>query len=227
MKLLSLDSATTACSAALWGDGAVLAHRHRAMMRGHAEALVPMIEEVVGEARVGYQELDHVVATVGPGAFTGLRIGLATARGIALAAGVPVGGVTTLEVLAHATGGDERAGRTVVVVIETKRADLYLQAFDPALTPLTEPAAHLPEAAARRLPVGPLLFAGDGSARLAATLADRDVRYTRAPGAPDAAEVAALAARRLAAGGALLVPTPLYLRPPDAAKPRTPGGLRP
>ena len=100
MRILAFDTATSACSAALWEDGRVGARRFETMTRGHAEALVPMIADVMDEAGTNFPRLDLIAVTVGPGAFTGLRIGLAAARGMALAAAVPcLGGLTDDEAL--------------------------------------------------------------------------------------------------------------------------------
>ena len=225
--VLGLDSATSACSAALWRDGAVVARRLELMARGHAEALMPMAEAVMEAAGAGFAALDAVGVTVGPGAFTGVRIGLAAARGLALAAGVPALGVTTFEVLAAAVPEAERVGRTLLVAIDSKRTDVYVQLFDAALEPISEPAALAPAALAARLPDGPLLTVGDGVALLAPVLADRAVAASSAPRHPDAGWVAILAADCLAGSRPAAPPAPLYLRPPDAIRPAHGGRLRP
>jgi len=220
--ILALDSAAAACSVALWRDGALAAHRFRPMARGHAEALMPMLAETMAAADAAFADLDLVAVTVGPGAFTGLRIGLAVARGIGLAAGVPVRGVTTLAAVAEAVPAAERRGRALLVVLDTKRAELYAQSFDGDLAPLGEPAAVSPAALAGLLPAGPLLVAGDAAERLRPWLAGRPdaAAWSAAPGGPDAAAVARLAARTLAAGdGRGLPPTPLYLQAPAVTLP--------
>jgi tRNA threonylcarbamoyladenosine biosynthesis protein TsaB len=239
MILLAIDTATDACSATLWADGAVAAHRSAAMARGHAEALMPMVVEVIGAAELNFADLTGVAVTVGPGAFTGLRIGLSAARGIGLAAGIPVLGATTLEVVARAVPAAERApdrhGANVVAAIESKRADLYVQAFGPDLAPLGAPASVMPEALAAALPGGPLVLAGDGAARAAAALDAAQVgpgRITLSTSGPhpDTRVLAALAAGRLADAARpedMPAPEPLYLRPPDAKLPAGGGRLRP
>lgn len=214
MKLLALDSASTACSAAVLVDGAVVAERFAAMDRGQAEALVPMIADVLAAAAVEATALAGVAVTVGPGAFTGVRIGLAAARGLALAAGIPCIGITTLEAVAEPALRELGAGETLVAVIESKRAELFLQAFDAALNPISEPFAESPAAAVRRLPEGNLLLAGDGAERMRAALGAR--ARMSSSGAPRAAAFAPLAARRLGAGVPALPPRPFYMRPPDA-----------
>lgn len=185
------------------------------MARGQAEVLMPMILATLADARVGWPDIDLIGVTVGPGTFTGLRIGLAAARGIALAGGLPVAGVTTCEAIAHGVPAEERRGRTLLVVVDSKRADLFVQPFAEDLTPLGPPAGRRPEDAAR-LVEGPLLLAGDGASQLLALRPD--AALASGSGFPDAAVVAALAEQRFAEGLAL-PPDPLYLRPPDVTLP--------
>lgn len=216
MRVLALDSATSACSAALWQDGRLLARRFSEMARGQSEALIPMVAEVMAEAGADFASVDLLAVTVGPGAFTGIRIGLAAARALALACAKPLAGIATPEAVAAAVPAAERAGRTVLVVLDSRRDELWVQAFGADLVPLGEAAALLPEEAAR-LVAGPVVLAGD-AADLVAPLMPQAVRTT-APGAPDAAQVAALAAARWAAATAL-APEPLYLRAPDVTLPK-------
>lgn len=229
MRILALDSAMTACSAALWREGVVLARRFAAMERGQAEALVPMVRDVMAEANLAYGHIDRIAVTVGPGAFTGLRIGLSAARGLALAADVPLGGVTTLEAVAEGVSSCELVGRDLVVALGTKRSELYVQAFDAARGAIAEPAAMRPEALAGWAPDSRLLLAGDGAQVALPPLAQAgwDVAVADAPGLPDAALVASLAAARISAGVGLRAPEPLYLTPPMAVVPGAGGRLRP
>lgn len=219
MRILALDTATAACSVALLEDGRILARDWRAMHQGHAQALMPMVVAVMGAEP--YSTLDAVAVTVGPGSFTGIRVGLAAARGLGLAAGRPVLGVTTFEAIARALAPAERAGRRVLVAVETRRCDLYLQLLAPDLTPL-RPASVLPvEAAADYAGPGPLLVAGDGAARAAAGFAAGAVIVARGPGLPDAAEVAHAAAERLRRfGPPAAPPAAFYLRAADTTLPR-------
>jgi len=213
MKLLALDAAAGACSAALWRDGAVVAHRHSVRARGHAEVLVPMVEAVMGEARIAYAELDGFAVTRGPGTFTGIRIGLACARGLALAAHLPLVGLTTLEVLAAGVP-DAFSGRVVLAALEARRGEVYAQAFGPGLVPLSAPAALLPEAALALVVGRDTALVGDAAPRLARLLGRPDL-IVPGDGQPDARVLARLAAARpLPAPGVPVAP--LYLRPPDA-----------
>jgi len=235
MRILAIETACSACSAALWADGGITASRFARMERGQAEAIMPMVLEVVGGACGGFAALDLVAVTVGPGSFTGLRTGLATARGIALARGLPLAGVTTTEAVALAArdaAPPEAAGLPIVVALESRRADLYLQRFDAALEPLEGPEAVGPHDAAARLPDGGALLAGDAVPRLLAASGARARRciVARSATLPDAARVAEIAARRWAGrrgGEPEDAVAPLYLRPPEARRPVAGGRLRP
>lgn len=215
MIVLGIDSSTSGCSAAVWTDDRVLARRFEMMARGQAEALVPMIVAAMGEAGVAFRDLSLVAVTVGPGTFTGIRIGLAAARAIGLSAGLPVAGILSTEALASAVPAAERCGRHVLAAVDAKRADLFVQRFTERLEAVGPPEAMLPEAAATAAP-RPAILVGDGAARLAALLPDAVL--SSAPTAPDAAVVAAVAARRWRAGAAL-PPVPMYLRAPDVTLP--------
>jgi tRNA threonylcarbamoyladenosine biosynthesis protein TsaB len=236
MRILALDSACAAVSAALWCDGVLAARRFDAMVRGQAEILVPMTLAVLKEAGADFGQLDLVAVTVGPGSFTGLRTGLSTARGIALARDIPMLGVTTLETVAY-TAAAEAATRdapdmVLVIALETRRADIYLQCFAPGLAPLTPPRAVLPENVAGALPAGTLFVAGDARERLRDPLAaaGKNVQFGTGAGLPDAASVAAIAADRWTPGEGGTVgrapPAPVYLHPPQAVVPPQGGRLR-
>lgn len=203
MRILAFDCCLGACSAALLDESGVRAARFEAMARGQAERLVPMVEEVRGEAGLAWREIDLICVTVGPGSFTGVRIGLAAAVGFALAADMPVLGVNTLEALAAAA-----PGRPVLAAIDARRGQLYAQPFDADGAPLAPPQALSPEAARALAPPGAALV-GTG-ARLLSSEA--------APGAefPDAAAFGRLAFARAGEARRGAPPRPLYLRPPDA-----------
>lgn len=226
--VLALDAATDACSAALLADGRIAGRRFAVVGRGHAEMLMPMVEGVLADAGRKYGDIDLIAVTVGPGAFTGIRIGLAAARGLALALDRPCLGVTTLEAVARATPADARAP-ALLVAIESKRADLFVQVFGPDLAPAAPPAALPPERLAETIgplpPAASIAVAGDGAERAAAALrsAGIAVRVIDAARHPDAAQVAALAADRWRALGRpsrIEAPRPLYLRAPDTTAPR-------
>ncbi|NQV47156.1 MAG: tRNA (adenosine(37)-N6)-threonylcarbamoyltransferase complex dimerization subunit type 1 TsaB [Rhodospirillaceae bacterium] len=229
-----MDTATNGCSVALTDGARIAARRSAPMARGQAEALVPMIAAVMDEAGVDFGALDLLAVTVGPGAFTGLRIGLAAARGMALTTGLKCLGVTTTEAIARGVDGAGLDGRRLLVAIDTKRNDLYAQMFSPAGQVLGQPEAVRPEDLAAFTGNGPLMIAGDAATRAAEILrsAGTQADLAEAPGLPDAAMVAAVAEQRWQAMDSgertkLAPPTPLYLRPPDAKPAKDGGGLRP
>ena len=223
MRILVIDSATEACSVGLFEGDTLLAGGLEVIGRGHAERLVPMIAELPGKGRA-----DRVVVSLGPGSFTGVRIGLAAARALALALDRPVVGLTTLEVVAAAAGP---ASLPCLVALESKRDDLYVQAFAPGLAPLDAPAAVVPSDLAGHLGASleghRLRLAGDAQGRAAEALAAAgyDIERLADVRLPDAAVAATLAAVRVGAASET-VPAPLYLRPPDATPAADPDGRR-
>jgi tRNA threonylcarbamoyladenosine biosynthesis protein TsaB len=218
--VLAFDTAGNGCSAAVLHDGKIRARRFAAMARGQSEQLLPMIETVLGEAGVAITALDLIAVTVGPGAFTGLRIGIAAARGLALASGVPALGITSFTAVAAQVPRQTRVGRVLVVALDSRRAELYLQAFDGEGGPLGDGALVAPADLADWVPSGPLLLAGDAAPILAAALAGRRPEVAPGSGIADAADVARLAAAAWRPGLRPAPPRPLYLRAPDTTAPR-------
>jgi len=231
MITLGIDTATSACAAAIWcaATGRVLSMKAEPLARGQAERLVPLIQETLAEAGLDFGAVDRYGVTVGPGTFTGLRIGLATARGLALASGRPLVGITSFEAAAHAVPDGISHGRTMLACIESRRDDLYLQAFGPDRRPLFDPAdvlpPDLPSFIAAHLPAGPLLLVGDAAERTRAALGEWPAAIDILPstGGPEASAVARLAA--LADPGAIAArpADPFYLRPPDVTLPKASG----
>ncbi len=196
-RILALDAATSACSAALWREGRIVACRFQVMTRGQSEALLPMVAQVLAEAEEDKPDL--IAVTVGPGAFTGIRIGLAAARGLGLAWSVPVMGIATTHALAASLTPIARQGRRIVVSLDSKREDRWVQVFDQNLIPLTPPHSLMPD-------------------EILALATDQDIVLDDDNLHTDAAIVAQLAADAwLAETG--LPPQPLYLRPADVTLP--------
>src|SRR6478735_4583440 len=130
MRILAIDTALGACAAAVLDSraGAILASESAAMLRGHAEAVMPLIARVMDAGRCEFHDLDRIAVTVGTGSFTGLRVGIAAARGIALAAGKPAVGLSTLAALAAPhMAADETV--PVVAAIDARHEYIYLQVF--------------------------------------------------------------------------------------------------
>lgn len=234
MRILGFDTATSACSAAVWEDGRIVARRFEPMSRGQSERLIPMVREVLSEAGADFPDLDLLAVTTGPGAFTGLRIGLAAARGMALAGDLACFGVTTLYAVAAGVSETERQKANMLVVLDSKRAEVYAQAFRSDLRPLSKAQALMPADLAALTANGEgdadrVLVAGDGAGQVIQALKDKGIEavLSTAPGVPDAATVAAIAAERWSPDQPAEPLQPLYLRPPDAKAPKNGGGIRP
>lgn len=205
--VLGFDTSAAHCAAALLRAGQPVAERREEMSKGQAERLMPLLEELLACAGIGWHDLAAIGVGTGPGNFTGVRISVAAARGLALSLGIPAIGVSTLEALA------EGLARPVTVVEDARRGEVYLQSFTaegagaPALLALTE------------LPAG---IAGHALTGSAAALAYSEVQAGELvePAMPLAEAIARIAARR--AGTPQPRPAPLYLRSADAAPPSDP-----
>ncbi len=136
--ILAIDSTSGACSVAVWRDGAVAAYREELTTSAQAKLLIPMIEEVLADSGVGYAGLSAVAVTIGPGSFTGIRIGLATARGVGFAAKIPVLGFNALEILAFGEGKTSK-NQQLTAVMNAGKGELVYQDFDSDFLPICEP----------------------------------------------------------------------------------------
>ncbi len=232
MLLLAIDSAGPNCSIALHdsareGTGAVLGERALGPGRDHADRLIDLIDTLLREHRLTYGALDVIAVNHGPGSFTGLRTAVAAARGLALAAGLPVLPVNSLEALATAV--PPWTSGVLMAAMDARRNEVYAQTFDCDLTPLDEARAMPPEMAGEELMaveqrvIGPLRLVGNGAALIRTALPDTAaVVMTEAE--LHARAIAACATRRLAAGEQAIAGhrlRPFYLRAPDA-RPQTP-----
>ncbi len=217
MRLLAIDTALEACSAAVLdtAGGGILARESQAMIRGHAEALMPLIQRVMQRSGFEFSDLDRIAVTTGPGSFTGLRVGIAAARGIALAAGKPAFGLTTLAAYAAPLIAADNT-QPVVSAVDARHEHVYLQVYGAAgRTLVAARRSPLREAVLRAAAAGSPRLVGTGAELLAAAWPDNEP----APGAvfahraPDIDWVARLG---VVSKEASSPPKPLYLRPPDA-----------
>ena len=219
MLILAIDTALDACSAAVLDTRAskLIAQESQPMKRGHAEALMPLIARVMKARRLAFTALDRIAVTTGPGSFTGLRVGLSAARGIALAAGKPVVGVTTLTAYA-APVVSANAAQPVIAAIDARHDHVYVQAVAGDGSPLMSPRVAPIEEALGAARFGAPHLVGNA----AGILAERWPADAPPPfqvdtlAAPDITWVAWL--------GAALDPEtaparPYYLRAPDAKPP--------
>lgn len=212
MLLLAVDTATPAVTVALHDGNSVVAESSQVDARRHGELLLPAVDRVLGEAGVKLDAVTGVVVGVGPGPYTGLRVGLVTAATFGSALSVPVHGLCTLDGLAYAAGQVGLEG-PFAVATDARRKEVYWARYEDPRTRVGEPAVDRPADVAEQLAGLPVVGAG-------AVLYPDAFPDARDPEHVSAGALAALAAERLAAGAELLSPQPLYLRRPDAQVPK-------
>ncbi|MER5470500.1 tRNA (adenosine(37)-N6)-threonylcarbamoyltransferase complex dimerization subunit type 1 TsaB [Streptomyces sp. NPDC002685] len=209
MLLLALDTATPAVTVALHDGTSVIASSSQVDARRHGELLLPAVDRVLTEAGLKLDAVTGIVVGVGPGPYTGLRVGLMTADTFGLALGVPVHGLCTLDGLAYAADIEG----PFVVATDARRKEVYWARYADPRTRVSEPAVDRPAEIADT--VAGLPAVGAGALLYPDTFPD-----ARAPEYVSAAALASLAAEKLAAGEEPEPPRPLYLRRPDAQVPK-------
>ena len=224
MRILAIDTALNACSVAVLeaAESAPLAFASVAMEKGHAEALLPIVKKLMDGLDGGFPSIDRVAVTVGPGSFTGIRVGLSAARAMGLALKIPVVGVSTLSAYAAPLIADV-IGEVVAVAIDARHGNVFFQAFAPGGRTLVSPRVTTLKEAARAIGAGSVRLAGSAAAQLAIECWGMGLKAQVADGtaSPDIFWVARLG---LAADPQAAPPKPLYLRPPNAT-PQSAGRL--
>jgi tRNA threonylcarbamoyladenosine biosynthesis protein TsaB len=214
MRVLAIDTALAACSAAVLDRGGIIASETLPMARGHAEAVMPLIARVMDLAGVEFAELDRIAVSTGPGSFTGLRVGISAARGIALAAGKPAVGLSTLAGFAAPLIAEDDSTH-VVAAIDARHDNVYLQVFGVGGRTLVAPRVATLRDAVRAAMTGAARIVGSAADQVAAAWpkgVDQPLQVAQR-GAPDIGWIARLGAAAVDGYGP---PKPLYLRAPDA-----------
>ncbi len=215
MRVLGIDTALDRCSLAIVEGGGVLASQTQRLTKGHAEVAPLMLKSLLDETRLRAGDLDRVGVVVGPGGFTGVRIGLALARGLALGTGIAVIGVSAMAALLDGWRGAEKASGLTAIVLDARRGQVFAALYSGAREKVA-PFAASPVDASRTLldAAGESAVAviGAGGALLPET--PPHWRLAEPDAAIDPVRVARLAA---AAPAPSAPPAPIYLRPPDAA----------
>jgi len=226
MRILAIDTSCGAVSACIAESGAAaaLAAETLPMERGHAEALAPMLQRLIAGVEGGFSSLDRIAATVGPGSFTGIRIGLATARAIGLGLSVPVVGVSSLAAFIGPLLADPQPG-ILAAAIDARHGKLYLQLFEANGRPLLPARLAPARDAIRLIGAGPVRLAGSGAPLLAAE-AQRIGLAAEIAGPIDYPDIVSVARLGLVADPGQSPPRPLYLKAPDAQAPENPAIAR-
>ena len=215
MRILAIDTALQVCACAVLdtASGEMLASESLPMARGHAEALMPQIARVMDAAGCEFAMLDRIAVTVGPGSFTGLRVGISAARGLALATGKPAIGLSTLSALA-APHVAARTQDAIIAAIDARNDNVYFQIFAANGVTVVPPRLDLAANAVRAAVMEPTVISGSGAALMAAHWPDSapPVRVDARP----AADIMWIARLGAAAEDDRSAPKPLYLRRPDA-----------
>jgi tRNA threonylcarbamoyl adenosine modification protein YeaZ len=214
--ILAFDTATPAVTVALHDGAGVLAQESAVDARRHGELLTPSIGRVLAAAGAKPADISRIAVGTGPGPYTGLRVGLVTARVLASALGIDVDGVCTLDVIA-AGAIEHAADREFIVATDARRREVYWARYSPAARRLSGPQVGPPALVPAGYPV-----AGQGPA-LYPALADEAI----GPQFPAAADLARICARKIAGGIPVGPAEPMYLRRPDAAEPGRPKRVTP
>lgn len=226
MAFLTIDTSSTFCAVHLRGDDERIYQKSEEIGRGHAEYIIPMIDEALAALDLAYKDISAIGVTVGPGNFTGVRVGLSVARGLGVALKCPVIGVSALEAMGFSISGRR------LVVFDAKRSEVYAELLDssgdeahslggPQLIDVTLP---LPQS---WFESSPLLLLGNGVSQVIDSFDKKNTKTNiiNENSAPNIVDVATIARTRFLEGkSADFPPKPLYLRAPDA-KPQTSAGL--
>ncbi len=220
MRLLAIDTAAESCAACVLDNGSEVGRAVEPMRTGHAERLMAVIDAALRSGGTRLEAVDALVVSIGPGSFTGIRVGVAAARGLALALKIPAVGISTLEALGAETS-EAFPKRPVMVALDGGRGAVHAAVFGPAGEAVRSPASlDLDEARKWIDELTPVLV-GNAAPRLTEIEAKQELTVASNAATADIVSFARLGAARLAKEGKGEKPSPLYLRAPDA-KPQRP-----
>ena len=228
-NILNIETSTEVCSVALTSEGQVLDHRENYEGQTHATMLSQYVKEMLDYARSREMKLDAIAVSIGPGSYTGLRIGLSEAKGLAFGFSVPLIGVNTLQLLAVSTMFNhfiEEDNVLYVPMIDARRMEVYTAVYNPALEPVLEPQAMILDEHSFDALLGKgntLIMMGNGSDKARQVLSRDGVRFVEGI-KPVAVDMMALAEKAFREQQFIDVAysTPLYLKEFQAIKPKNP-----
>ncbi len=223
MRILAIDTALNVVSACVWDndDAIMLASEALPIERGHDEHLLPLVERVLDQTDGGFDTIDRIAVTIGPGSFTGIRIGIAAARAMGMVRAIPVIGVPTLVAFAAPFIGKDEA--TVAAMIDARHGQVYTHVFSPSGKTFVEPRVLPVSNAVRLLGSGPIILTGN-AAPIAAIEAWSTGLRAEVRGDTRSPDISFVARLGTLANPASAPPVPLYLNPANA-KPATPSAL--
>ena len=189
-RILLLETSTAVLSVALAEDGVIVARRRCEEPRMQASLTAPLVKDVLDEARLGVKDCDAICVSKGPGSYTGLRVGVSTAKGLAFGAKLPLIAIGTLDVLAAGAQGFEGL---IIPMIDARRMEVYTAVFSPEGKRITPVEAKVidGQSFAEELAAGPVLFIGDGALKCREVLTHPNARFREAW--PEAEAMAGLA----------------------------------
>lgn len=195
-RIILIETSTALCSAALMEDGIITAYREDAG-RAHAARLAPMVDDMLGEKGLAVRDCDAVGVSMGPGSYTGLRVGVSTAKGLCFGAGIPLLATGSLDILAWTAieGNMVPEGcRCIIPMIDARRMEVYTAIFSPEGSQVgeVEPKVIDADSFREQLEEGPVLFIGDGALKCRETITDKNASFIGACPRADAMLVPAL-----------------------------------
>ncbi len=221
--VLAIDTAMNGCSVCVYdaGAGKTLSKKTEIMNRGQAERLIPMIEETLEQAQIKYEDLGLIAVTKGPGAFTGMRIGIATAKALALSLDIPAIGVSTFDAVFETfrLQAPELIAQRVCVLLETKRKDYYCRFYEPDGSTKEDGSSLEAEDIVKKTSNDEILFVGDAVKRFKKETALANVsQFEIGLSNPEVIAKSGFAGFNLKKKNEQL--KPFYIRPPDVTIPR-------
>jgi tRNA threonylcarbamoyladenosine biosynthesis protein TsaB len=219
--ILAIDATLGACSTALLKNGEVLNQMKEVRVRGHVERLIPMIDETCKAVGVSQSQFDYIAVTIGPGTFAGVRIGLSAAKGMALALGIPLIPLTTLESIAHQYAVDhQELSETFAVAIDARRGEIYFQKFKMNKGDINSVAEAMAVPLSQINIDGIDIIVGSGAELIKDIVGNETFRVDDNYQYPEATVMGKLATSKIEQAKFSDDVSPLYLRAPDAIKPK-------
>ncbi|MCT4574938.1 MAG: tRNA (adenosine(37)-N6)-threonylcarbamoyltransferase complex dimerization subunit type 1 TsaB [Alphaproteobacteria bacterium] len=215
MKILAVDTCSSKCSVAITDEENVLYSLVKNMPRGHSEALFPMIEEALKETSLDINDIDAFACSVGPGAFTGIRVGISSIKALATATDKPCVGVQSALAIAKGLSKDDM---NVLIALESKRSDVYWQLFDTNLEPINDISLSMASDVADSLKGEKIKIVGDGYVHFEELMSN--AKFDNETTYPKPENICKIALEYIKKETYKGTCEPVYLRDADVSKPK-------